>query len=207
MAHRNGAPVATSSRSSVSSPSPVTPSVVVDDADLGGVQRLRSAALIAPETVPAPPVGAVPVDVAERVSQLSRVAGSNVSELVDALDHVAENPAVCAGSPNTSERAARIADRIRTSMETESRLVDALAVTRQQRAIAVSDGHKLVVDIADDVRHGAKRDPAITQRHAPVVSYAALPAEAVKKGLARTRAAKAKAAKKAQRPNGEKPEG
>ncbi len=85
----------------------------------------------------------------------------------------------------------------------------ALTVTRQQRGIAVSDGHKLVVDLADDVRHSAKRDPAVAKRHAKVVDYAELPAQAVKNGIARTRAKEAKAAKKAKapQPDSDKPKG
>ncbi|MEZ4405040.1 MAG: hypothetical protein R3A52_00925 [Polyangiales bacterium] len=164
--------------------------------------------MVDPDAVPPPPTGAVPVDLDER-AEVVRVAGGNVSELLGALDYIAENPDVCTGSPNTSERAGRLAGRIRRSMEAETRLDDTLTVTRQQRGIAVSDGHKLVVDLADDVRHSAKRDPAIAKRHAKVVDYAELPAQAVKNGIARTRAKKAKADKKAQakKPDSDKPTG
>lgn len=205
MAQRNGAPDKSTQCSPVSSTS-TTPSVAVDDADLGGVQRLRSAEVIDPDAVPPPPTGAVPVEPDER-AEVVRVAGTNVSELLGALDYIAENPDVCAGSPNTSERAGRIAGRIRRSMEAETRLDDTLTVTRQQRGIAVSDGHKLVVDLADDVRHSAKRDPTVAKRHAKVVAYAELPSQAVRNGIARTRAKKAKADKKAQakKPDSDKP--
>ena len=196
MAQRNGAPDKSTDGPPVSSPSTSTATAAADDNDLGGVQRLRRAEVIDPDAVPPTPPGISPVE-ADEQRGIARVSGGNVAELLTALDHVAKNPSACEGSPHTPERAGRIAARIRKAIETESRLDRAATVTRQQRFIAVGDGHAMIVDLADDAHRAAKRDPAITQRHAPIVAYAALPAEAVKKGIARTRAAKAKAAKKA----------
>ncbi len=209
MAQRNGAPDKSTPCSPVSSPSTSASDVVV--ADLGGVQRLRSAEVIDPDAVPDPSAGAVGLSGQKEVA---RVAGGNVAELIAALDVAGKSPAVFEESHRSPERAARIAARIRKVMETEARLENALTVTRQQRPIAVSDGHKLAVGIADDVRYAARRDATVAQRYAAVVAYAELPAQAVKNGIARKRAAKAKAARKAQAqrpvpapPDSDKPKG
>ncbi|MEZ4409745.1 MAG: hypothetical protein R3A52_25220 [Polyangiales bacterium] len=161
----------------------------VTDDPFDRVHQLRRSAVIAPESVPARPQGAVLLPAALRHRSLSRVAERDIAELLEALTETSRRPPVDART-NTPRRAGALAERLQTLLDTEARLAAALAITQQQRELALSDAHRLVVDHVEDVRYAARRDANVASHHTAALAYAELSARAVRAGIARSREAK-----------------
>lgn len=165
------------------------PTTTVTDDPFDRVHQLRRSAVIAPESVPARPQGAVLLPAALRHRSLSRVAERDIAELLEALTETSRRPPVVAGT-NTPRRAGSLAERLQTLLDTEARLAKALAITQQQRELALSDAHRLVVDLVEDVRYASRRDANVAMQHTAALAYAELSARAVRAGIARSREAK-----------------
>ncbi len=128
-----------------------------------------------PRHVPPPPRV-----VAEALIALGDLTSLGAKALIDDLGPVARE----IGDPKA------IAGELRATDELLAQAERHVEFLRTRRAIAGSDAVKAIEAVADEVKHRAKRDPAIVDRYASIQKVVDARAAKISEGMAAAKAAK-----------------
>lgn len=151
----------------------------------------RAAPHLTVDQLPPRPAGVIVVsgDVAKK--SVERVSSGHRSELLDASKELHANASslredVGRRAPDLDE-VTRLEQRIEETEASLYRLDDLVAVTRQQRDVAVSDLSRIVRRVAGQVAKEQEDDPALAERYRRSLAYVALRGADIAEGIDRAR--------------------
>ena len=161
------------------------------------VEALRGSPAVEADEVPPPPSGVTPLTDDERSGAITLVGEAEVGPLTEALDEVADQPDAIAAdlgdmAPDTTNARA-IAKRIRALRRARRRSEALRGVGAPPLMVALSDGHRCVNAVADELSHRASRGKATTGRYEATVAYRRLRNQSVAKGRSKAQRARNKA--------------